>query len=303
MRLGRIIGLALPAFAAMGTAALQSTPGQTPQEQVQRQRVTLSSGMFIEVSRDWMQVSPMPPPPPPPLAPFAPHVTFLELVALENPKTYSALRIATTSNPFLGQDEVTLDTQMHGAAGSGSSLIDYLFYFFFPPPRDCLDGGAAAYNKGRIQASAGQNATTEGLNIRTDCHHSPTVADFYSSQVSPGVEFKITNGVERAGGIYRQFYFPPMEKLEANGLTFYVFEAQGQTQLSLSTVNHFNFPDDLQGAQTDYFWAVGAPSPFPFSLDPQRKNVPVIQMVYAGVGLGHNQRENFMRLLRQMHSP
>ena len=299
----RIIGAALAAFVAAGTAALKSTPGQTPQEHVQRQRVTLPSGVSIDVSRDWVQRQQVPVPPSPRLAPFAPPVTFLEFAALENPNTHSALRVATTNNAFLGQDEVALDAQMHGAAGSGNSLIDYLFYFFFPPPRDCLDGGAAAYSKARSRASSDQNATPADLSIRTDCHHAPTVADFYSSQLSPGVIFQITNGVDKAGGIYPQFYLPPMEKLETNGLTFYVFEAQGQTQLDLRTVDHFNLPDDLQDAQTDYFWAVGAPSPFPFSRDPQRKNVPVIQLAYAGIGLGPNKRENFMLLLRQVRSP
>jgi hypothetical protein len=94
-----------------------------------------------------------------------------------------------------------------------------------------------------------------------------------------------------------------MEKVEANGLTFYVFEAQGRTQLDLATVDHFNLPDELQGAQPDFFWAVGAPSPFPFLRDPQRKNVEVIQVAYAGIGLGPNKRDIFLRLLRQVHSP
>jgi hypothetical protein len=247
-------------------------------------------------------------PPSPPLARFAPPVTFLEFAALENPRTHSALRIGTTNNVFLGQDEVALDTQMldtqmYGGAGSANSLMDYLFYFFFPPPRDCLDGGAESFHLARVQVSEDQDTGAPNLSIRTDCHHAPTVADFYSSQLSRGVEFQVTNGVGKVGGIYWQSYFPPMEKLESNGLTFYVFEAQGQTQLDLPTLNYFNFPDDLQGAQTDYFWAVGAPSPFPFYPDLQKKNLPLIQVAYAGVGLGPNERGYFMGLLRQMHLP
>jgi hypothetical protein len=109
--------------------------------------------------------------------------------------------------------------------------------------------------------------------------------------------------VELAGGIYPEFYLTPMEKVEANGLTFYVFEAQGRMQLDLATVDHFNLPDEMQGSQADFFWAVGAPSPFPFFRDPQRKNVPLIQVAYAGIGLGPNKRDIFMKLLRQVHSP
>jgi hypothetical protein len=181
--------------------------------------------------------------------------------------------------------------------------MDYLFYFFFPPPRDCLDGGAEAFRMARVQVSMDQDTAAPDLSIRRDCHYAPTVADFYAGQLSSGVEFEVTNGVEKVGGIYPQSYFPPMEKLESNGLTFYVFETQGQTQLDLPTLNNFNLPYDLQGAQTDYFWAVGAPSPFPFYLDPQRKNVPVIQVAYAGVGFGPNERGYFMGLLTQMHLP
>ena len=74
-------------------------------------------------------------------------------------------------------------------------------------------------------------------------------------------------------------------------------------QLDLATVDHFNLPDEMQGSQADFFWAVGAPSPFPFFRDPQRKNVPLIQVAYAGIGLGPNKRDIFMKLLRQVHSP
>jgi hypothetical protein len=155
----------------------------------------------------------------------------------------------------------------------------------------------------RIQVSADQSSTAPNLSIRTNCHYAPTVDEFYAAQLSSGVEFQMKDGVEKVGGIYRQFYFSPMEKLESNGLTFYVFEVLGQTQLDLAALNHFNLPDDLQGVQTDYFWAVGAPSPFPFSVDPQRKSVAVIHVAYAGIGLGPNEREHFMGLLREMRSP
>jgi hypothetical protein len=305
----RIIELAftaLVALAAADLAASRSTPGQTAPEPLQR--VTLRSGISIDVSLDWVQHDPKEIPPSPPLARYAPPFTFLDFTELENLRTHSALRIGTTNNVFLGQDEVALDTQMlhtqtHDAAGSANSLMDYLFYYFFPPPRDCLDGGAQAYHMARVRVSADQNTGAPDLSIRTDCLHAATIADFYSSQLSPGIEFQMTNGVEKVGGIYRHFYFPPMEKLESNGLTFYVFEAQGQTQFDQRTLDYFNFPDDLQGTQTDYFWAVGAPSPFPFYLDTQRKNVTLIQVAYAGVGYGPNERGYFMGLLRQMYLP
>jgi hypothetical protein len=318
MNLGRIVRMILFGFLVPGLAAQMSQQSpQSPERgveqgsqssqakpQVELTRFSLLSGASIDVSPDWVEREQMPLPPSPRLAQFAPQVTFLEFMALENPKMHSALRIATTTNPFLGGDEVALDVQMHGAAGSGNGLADYLFYFFFSPPRDCLDGGSEAYRKAKSQAeSADQTTVSPGLSIRTDCKHAPTLADFYSRELSPGVLFQATNGVERANGIYPEFYLTPMEKVEANGLTFYVFEAQGRMQLDLATVNHFDLPDEMQGAQADFFWAVGAPSPFPFFRDLQRKNVPVIQVAYAGIGLGPDKRDIFMRLLHQVRSP
>jgi hypothetical protein len=318
MNLSRIVRMILFGFMAPGLAAQmsQQTPASSErgakqssrssqtQPQVVLKQFSLLGGISVDVSPDWVEREQMPLPPSPRLAPFAPQVTFLEFMALENPRMHSALRIATTTNPFLGGDEVALDVQMHGAAGSGNGLADYLFYFFFSPPRDCLDGGSEAYKKAKSQAQLpDQTTVSPDLSIRTDCKHAPTLADFYSRELSPGVLFRATNGVERASGIYPEFYLTPMEKVEANGLTFYVFEAQGRMQLDLATVNHFNLPDEMEGAQADFFWAVGAPSPFPFFRDPQRKNVPVIQVAYAGIGLGPDKRDVFMKLLRQVHSP
>jgi hypothetical protein len=318
MKLGGIVTMVLFGFLVPRVAAQmsrqsppapergaeQSSPSSQAQPKVQLRRFSLLSGTSIDASPDWIEREQMPLPPSPRLAPFAPQVTFLEFTALENPRMHSALRISTTTNPFLGGDEVALDVQMHAAAGSANDLADYLFYFFFSPPRDCLDGGSEAYRKAKSQAELpDQTTVSTDLSIRTDCKHPPTLAGFYSGQLSPGVLFQVANGVERAGGIYPEFYLTPMEKVEANGLTFYVFEAQGRMRLDLATVDHFNLPNEMQGSQTDFFWAVGAPSPFPFFRDPQRKNVPVIQVAYAGIGLGPDKRDIFMRLLRQVHAP
>jgi hypothetical protein len=336
MKAGRIVRMILFGFMVPGVAAQVSQPspppperggavrqsgpllaqlaGAQPAEKSSRssraqpkgelRRISLSSGASIDVSPEWLEREQMPLPPSPRLAPFAPQVTFLEFAALENPKMLSVLRIATTTNPFLGSDEVALDVQMHSAAGSGNGLADYLFYFFFSPPRDCLDGGSEAYRKAKSQAELpDQTTVSPDLSIRNDCKHPPTLAGFYSRQLSPGVLFQLTTGVELAGGIYPEFYLTPMEKVEVNGLTFYVFEAQGRMRLDLATVDHFNLPDAMQGAQADFFWAVGAPTPFPFYRDRQRKNVPVIQVAYASIGLGPNKRDIFMKLLRQVRSP
>ena len=88
--------------------------------------------------------------------------------------------------------------------------------------------------------------------------------------------------------------------MEASGLTFYVFEAQGRMWLDLATVDHCNLPDEMQGAQADFFWAVGASSPFPFIRDPQRK--PADPGCLCRMGLGPDEHDIFVRLPRQVHS-
>jgi len=263
---------------SLADGAEQSSRSSQAQSQVELNRFSLLGGTSIDVAPDWIEREQMPLPPSPRLAPFAPHVTFLEFSALENPRMHSVLRIATTTNSFLGGDEVALDTQMHSA------------------------GGSEVFAKAKSQAGTPDQAVSLDLNIPTYCKYAPTLADFYSRELSPGITFQFTNGVERASGIYPEFYLAPMEKVEANGLTFYVFEAQGRRELDLATVDHFNLPDELQGAQADFFLAIGAPSPFPFVLDRQRKNVPLIEVAYGGIGLGPDKRDIFMRLLRQVRS-
>src|SRR3979490_125315 len=226
MTLSEIAGMVLFGFLVPGVAAQmsrqnppslergaeQSSRATQAQGKVQSRRFSLSSGVSIDASSDWIEREQMPLPPSPRLAPFAPQVTFLEFTALENPKMRSALRIATTTNPFLGGDEVALDVQMHDAAGSGRGLAEYLFYFFFSPPRDCLDGGSEAYRKAKTQAEFPDQTVSPELSIRTFCKHAPTLADFYSRELSPGVVYQFSNGVESASGIYPELYRGPMEK-------------------------------------------------------------------------------------------
>jgi len=186
--------------------AKQSSRLSQAKPQVEFKRFSLLSGTSIDVSPDWIEREQMPLPPSPRLAPFAPQVTFLEYMALENPKMHSALRVATTTNPFLGGDEVALDVQMHDAAGSGNGLADYLFYFFFSPPRDCLDGGSEAYRKAKSESeSTDKTIIQPDLSIRTDCKHPPTLAGFYSWQLSPGCCFKSRMVWSSPPGFIRNF--------------------------------------------------------------------------------------------------
>jgi len=181
----------------------------------------------IDISPDWIEREQMPLPPSPRLAPSRRHVTFLEFTTLENPKMHSACGLQRPPIRFLGGDEVALDVQMHAPPVRATAWRIILFYFFFSPPRDCLDGGSEAYKKAKRQAELPDQTTiSPDLSVRADCKHAPTLAGFYSSQLSR----RIVSSHEWRGTrrrIYPEFYLTPMEKVEANGLTFYVFEAQG----------------------------------------------------------------------------
>jgi len=171
-------GWAIISAIGWGANGEESSGSSQAQPKGELRRISLSSGALIDVSPEWLEREQMALPPSPRLAPFAPQVTFLGFTALENPKMHSALQIATTTNPFLGGDEVALDVQMHSATGSGRGLADYLFYFFFSPPRDCLDGGSEAYRRAKSQAGLPNQTVSPELSIRTYCKHAPTLADF-----------------------------------------------------------------------------------------------------------------------------
>jgi len=71
-------------------------------------------------------------------------------------------------------------------------------------------------------------------------------------------------------------YLPPMEKVEANGLTFYVFEAQGRSHLDLATVDHFNLPDEMQARRriSSGRWGTESISLFPGSAEEECSGDP-----------------------------
>src|SRR5437660_1633182 len=77
-------------------------------------------------------------------------------------KVFSAER----ARRLLRQEFSLLDAQMHAFAGSGNSLVDYLFYFFFSPPRDCLDGA----QKRTRRPSASPMRTNKQLRRRSSAY-------------------------------------------------------------------------------------------------------------------------------------
>jgi hypothetical protein len=270
----------------------QSTSGQL---------FSLRNGVTIHLSGDWGPDPYDRTPTPPALNHKAPRgIGFSEFLNLQNLKEHSLLKLASSNNPFEGRDQREVDAQMHEPPGSGRGLLNYLSYFFFPPPLRCVEQAFADY---RRSISEGKFDVDADLSIAANCQYLPTLPEFYSAELSHGLVFRRVSGLETVDSTWGQFYLPTVEQVETNGLTFFVYEAQGQEQLTLETARHFNLPEDFQGAQLDFFWAIGAPTPFPFMVDPTHRNAPLIHVVYAGTDLGANQRSVFMKLLQKVTVP
>jgi hypothetical protein len=264
----------------------------------------LSNGAAIQLSADWTSHTLTNVPPPASLASSAPPLKFYDFQVFQNIPDHSQVEFALSNNPFLGRDAYWLDAEMHRPPASGEGMVSYLFYFFFPPPPPCLDGASLQYDKAsRESRSNSDGATQASVKISFDCQYAPTLSDFYAFFVSGSVTFRRESGSDYREGALRDLYLLPMDQEEFNGLTFYVFEAQGRREISLAATNRFNLPDSLQGAQPDFLWAIGAPLPLPFALDATRKNVPLVNVVYAGVEVGANKKADFLRILRTVKMP
>jgi len=282
-----------------------SPVGRLPAKQVQESnQYVLSNGATIQLSTDWTSRTLTNVPPPAPLALSAPPLKFYDFQAFQNITGHSQVEFALSNNPFLGRDAYWLDAEMHRPPASGEGVVSYLFYFFFPPPPPCLDGASLQYDKAsRESASSSDGAVQASFKISFDCQYAPTLSDFYSFFVSGSVTFRRESGSDHREGALKDLYLLPMDQEEFNGLTYYVFEAQGRREISLAATNRFNLPDSLQGAQPDFLWAIGAPLPLPFALDATHKNVPLVNVVYAGVAIGANKKADFLRILRTVQMP
>jgi hypothetical protein len=278
-----------------------STGAQEQSQSPSGQPFSLRSGVTIRLSRDWGQDPYDRIPTPPALDRYAPHdIGFSEFLNLQNLNEHSLLKLASSNNPFQGRDQREVDSQMHEPPSSGRGMLNYLSDFFFPPPLHCMEQAFADYGRAISQSKPDENAD---VSISANCQYLPTLSDFYSAQLSHGLVFRRVSAVESLDSTWGKFYLPSVEQVETNGLTFFVYEAQGLEQLTLETTRHFNLPEDLQGAQVGFFWAIGAPSPFPFMVDPTQRNVPLVHVVYAGADLGANQRSVFMKLLQKVTVP
>jgi len=182
------------------------------------------------------------------------------------------------------------------------SMTDFLFYLFLPPSRACLDHTLQVNADASRAPQTGDPTDQADLQVFYPCDYSSTTSDFYSSQLSTGLMFEQKSDGPHAFPVVGDFQIAPMEQVDVSGLTFFVFEAQSQHAVDEDTLNRFNLPKEMQGAHADFFWAIGAESPFPFVRDENRKDVPLIHVAYAGLAPGPdpNKRPEFMDLLHHI---
>jgi hypothetical protein len=276
------------------------------QQELQRapelQRFSLENGVSIDLGPNWKSTGPGSALPPGSLGPYAPPFHFNQILFLTNERQYTVLQLATSDNPLIGHDAYWLDTQMHSTNGSGMSLPDYLFFLFLPPSHSCMGDVLAKLSEAsRASDPDGGEFAQSELQVSYSCNYSPTLSDFYSQQLTSGITFRQALNGPRAYGDFKNLELPPMEQVDFSGMTFFVFEALSREQISEDAVHYFNLPAETQGLHADFFWAVGATSPFPFVADPARKNTPIVHLAYAGAG--PNRRTDFLRILERIHSP
>jgi hypothetical protein len=265
----------------------------------------LAADVSVALPGAWQEFDIGSMPPPTAIANYAPPFHLTGILALQNPKQVAMLQFATSSNPLIGHDSNWLDTQMHMPSGSGMSVLDLIFYYLFPPTSTCIEqvltqDPQASFAPLPAGASASESSSGPVLQVSLACKPPATLAGFFQSQVSGGIIFAQTNDGPRAFADIAKFYLGPMERVSIGGMVWYVFEAQRIDALGPNAGANFNLPGNLQGAQADYFWAIGAISPFPWVNDNPRSNQPLIHVAYAGVGVNGNKHAEFMALLQKV---
>ena len=300
-RLAAVAGVLLAGGTMARVGGAQAVASATAGESAARTIAHgIANGVAVDLPVAWTEFNPGDAPAT--LAPYSPPFHLGGILALQNLQSHAILQFATSDNPLLGHDANWLDGQMHMPSGSGMSLIDFLFYDFFPPPAACID--EAMSNNARASFAPAPNSTSSNappvLQVSYACRHDVTLQGFFASQVSSGITFVQTNDGPRAYGMTAQFYLAPMERVTSPGMTWYVFSAQRVNTVSAGTSGHFNLPANLQGAQAEFYWAIGAVNPFPWTYDGGRPNQQLIHMAYAGVASDGNKRAEFVGLLQRV---
>jgi hypothetical protein len=289
---------ATPESGASKDAAKDAT--KDPAKHAAGRGYSLTSAYSVTLPQDWVADTKNEIPPPAPLVAYAPPFHLSGNLILLNPQRGAILQFATSDNPFIGHDAYWLDTQMHSPTGSGMSLLDFFFYYFFPPSDACMNEVLTTYAPAsRVSADSDSPSY---MQVYYKCPLSDTLSDFYSTQVSAGITFQLTDNGTRVLAPVGDFYVAPMEQIEESGITFFIFEAQGMNSVTSDAARRFHLPDNSQGGPPDFFWAIAAASPFPFVADSGRKDGAILHVAYARIGVDTDAKTEFMNILREIRT-
>jgi hypothetical protein len=296
---GMLLAWGMHAPAACAQAGASAAAGESASRTIAH---AITNDVSVELPVAWGEFNPGDAPAA--LGPYAPPFHLGGILALQNLPANAIVQFATSDNPLLGHDANWLDGQLHQPSGSGMSLVDFLFYYFFPPSAACINEAMA--NNARASFAPSPDSTSSDappvLQVTYACRHDVNLQGFFGAQVSSGITFVQTNQGPRAFGTTAQFYLAPMERVTSPGMTWFVFSAQRMNPVTPGASAHFNLPTNLQGAQAEFYWAIGAVSPFPWVYDGGRPNQQLIHIAYAGVGLGGSKRGEFMALLQKVQA-
>jgi hypothetical protein len=296
---GMLLAWGMSARTAVAQTAAGAAAGQSAARTIVH---AVTNDVSVELPLAWSEFNPGDAPAA--LGPYAPPFHLGGILALQNAQANAIVQFATSDNPLLGRDANWLDGQLHQPSGSGMSLVDFLFYYFFPPSAACINEAMA--NNARATFAPSPDSTSSDaapvLQVTYACRHDVNLQGFFGAQVSSGITFVQTNQGPRAFGATAQFYLAPMERITSPGMTWFVFEAQRVSPVTPGASAHFNLPVNLQGAQADFYWAIGAVNPFPWVYDGGRANQQLIHVAYAGIGPGGNKRAEFMALLQKVQA-
>jgi hypothetical protein len=285
--------------AAQTSQAAPETGKGTTKAIAGSQAYTLTSTYSVTLPADWVANTKSDIPPPAPLSPYAPPFHLSGNLVLLNPQRGAILQFGTSDDPFIGHDAYWLDTQMHSPTGSGMSLLDFFFYYFFPPSDACM------HQVLTTSAPASRASPTDSpayMQVYYSCPVSDTLSGFYAAQVSAGITFQLTDNGTRVLAPVGDFYLAPMEQIERSGMTFFIFEAQGMSEVSSDAAQRFRLPANSQGGSPDFFWAIAATSPFPFVADSSRKDPAILHVAYARLGVDADAKSEFMDILREIRA-
>jgi hypothetical protein len=260
----------------------------------------LTENYSVELSPEWRTGGSGEIPPPAILSPYAPPFHLAGNLVFSDATHGAILQFATSDNPFIGHDAYWLDTQIHSPSGSGMSLLDFFFYYFFPPSDACIHEVLTTYaNADRAPSTSD---TPPYMQVYYTCPTSDTLSGYYAAQVSSGITFQLTNDGTRVLAPVGNFYVAPMEQIDSGTITFFIFEAQSADAVSSEAAERFHLPPNAQGGQPEFFWAIGAISPFPFVADSGRKDNVLLHVAYATTGAGTDARAEFLEILHNIRT-